>query len=199
MAPAVRRDLLVGTGLAVVATFGNQGAIQWVPSWIAAMLHAQGTRAVIPQVSLVTATLTAGGIIGCLCLPLAADRWGRKGALFVYFLGALLSVPTTFMLATELSHAVLAAPIMGFFASGVTAGFAIYFPELFPTAIRATAQGFCFNFARFFAAAGPFLAGLLTAAHGSFAPAMATIGSIYFVGLIILIFARETKGQALPD
>ena len=65
--------------------------------------------------------------------------------------------------------------------------------------IRATAQGFCFNFARFFAAAGPLLAGLLTAAHGSFAPAIATIGSIYFVGLIILIFARETKGQALPD
>jgi len=199
MAPAVRRDLLVGTGLAVVATFGYQGAIQWVPSWVAAMLHAQGTRAVIPQVSLVTATLTAGGIIGCLCLPFAADRRGRKGALFVYFLGALITVPTTFMLATELSHAVLAAPIMGFFAAGVTAGFAIYFPELFPTHIRATAQGFCFNFARFFAAAGPLLAGLLTAAHGSFAPAIATIGSIYVVGLIILIFARETKGRALPD
>ena len=117
-------------------------------------------------------------------------RWGRRGALFVYFLGALITVPTTFMLATELSHAVLAAPIMGFFASGVTAAFAIYFPELFPTAIRATAQGFCFNFARFFSAAGPLLAGMLTAAHGSFAPAIATIGSIYFVGLIILIFAR---------
>ena len=39
---------------AVVATFGYQGAMQWVPSWIAAMLHAQGTRAVIPQVSLIT-------------------------------------------------------------------------------------------------------------------------------------------------
>jgi MFS family permease len=198
-APAVRRDVFVGTGLAVVATFGYQGAIQWVPSWIAAMLHAQGTRTVIPQVSLITTTLTTGGIIGCLCLPFIADRWGRKGALFVYFLGALLSVPTTFMLATKFSHAVLASPIMGFFAAGVTAGFAIYFPELFPTPIRATAQGFCFNFARFFAAAGPLLAGLLTAAHGSFAPAIATIGSIYFVGLVILIFARETKGQALPD
>jgi MFS family permease len=195
----VRRDVLIGTGLAVVATFGYQGAIQWVPSWIAAMLHAQGARAVIPQVSLVTTTLTTGGIIGCLCLPFVADRWGRKGALFIYFLGALLSVPTTFLLAREFSHAVLAAPVMGFFAAGVTTGFAIYFPELFPTAIRATAQGFCFNFARFFSAAGPLLAGVLTSAHGSFAPAIATIGSVYFIGLIILIFARETKGQALPD
>src|SRR6185503_15750863 len=84
----VRRDVMIGTGLAVVATFGYQGAIQWVPSWIAAMLHAQGTRAVISQVSLVTTTLTIGGIIGCLCLPPIAERWGRKSALFVYFLGA---------------------------------------------------------------------------------------------------------------
>ncbi len=198
-APAVRRDLLVGIGLAVVATFGYQGAVQWVPSWIAAMLQAQGTRAVIPQVSLITATLTVGGIAGCLCMPLIADRWGRKTALLIYFFGALCSVPTTFLFAQQFSHAVMASPVMGFFAAGVTSGFAIYFPELFPTAIRATAQGFCFNFARFFSAAGPLLAGMLTSAHGAFAPAIATIGSIYFVGLIILIWARETKGQALPE
>jgi MFS family permease len=163
------------------------------------MLHAQGTRAVIPQVSLITTTLTTGGIIGCLCMPLIAERWGRKGALFIYFLGALLSVPTTFLFAKEFDHAVLASPVMGFFAAGVTTAFAIYFPELFPTKVRATAQGFCFNFARFFSAAGPLLAGVLTSAHGSFAPAIATIGSIYFVGLIVLTFARETKGQALPE
>lgn len=195
----VRRDVLIGTGLAVVATFGYQGAIQWVPSWIAAMLHAQGTRAVIPQVSLITTTLTTGGIIGCLCLPYIADRWGRKTALWIYFLGALLSVPTTLLFAASFTQAVLASPVMGFFAAGVTTAFAIYFPELFPTAIRATAQGFCFNFARFFSAAGPLLAGALTAAHGSFAPAIATIGSVYFVGLIILLFARETNGKPLPD
>jgi MFS family permease len=195
----VRRDVLIGTGLAVVATFGYQGAIQWMPSWIAAMLYAQGTKEVIRQVSLVMTTLTTGGIIGCLFLPFVADRWGRKSALLIYFLGALLSVPTTFLLARELTHAVIAAPIMGFFASGVTTGFAIYFPEMFPTAIRATAQGFCYNFARFFSAAGPLLAGVLTSAHGSFAPAIATIGSVYLIGLVILIFARETHGQALPD
>jgi hypothetical protein len=62
-----------------------------------------------------------------------------------------------------------------------------------------TAQGFCFNFARFFSAAAPLLAGVLTSAHGSFAPAIATIGSIYFAGLIILLFARETNEKPLPD
>jgi MFS family permease len=196
---SVRKDVLVGTGLAVVATFGYQGALQWVPSWISAMLHAQGTKSVIPQVSLITTVLNAGGIVGCLCFPFVADRWGRKTALAWYFLGALLSVPTTFLFIDDFIPALIVSPIMGFFAAGVFTGFAIYFPELFPTAIRATAQGFCFNFARFFSAGAPFVAGALIAAHGSFAPAIATIGSIYVLGLAVLIFARETKGQALPD
>ena len=195
----VRRDVLIGTGLAVIATFGYQGAIQWVPSWVSAMLHAQETRSVIPQVSLITTVLNFGGMIGCLCFPFVADRWGRKRALFIYFFGALFSVPTTFFLASQFSHALIIAPLMGFFAAGVFTGFAIYFPELFPTAIRATAQGFCYNFARFFSAAAPLVAGSLISAYGAFAPAIAIISCIYFFGLIILIFARETKGQALPD
>ena len=174
---------LIGTGLAVVATFGYQGAIQWVPSWIGAMLHAQGAQSVIPQVSLVTTVLNPAESSAAFCLPFLADRWGRKSALFVYFLGALLSVPTTFFLVNEFILAVLVSPIMGFFAGGVFTGFAIYFPELFPTAIRATAQGFCFNFARFFSAAAPFLAGALTSSHGAFAPAITIIGSIYVLDL----------------
>ncbi|HET8563596.1 MAG TPA: MFS transporter [Candidatus Binatia bacterium] len=196
---SVRRDVFVGTGLAVVATFGYQGAIQWVPSWISAMLHAQGTKSVIPQVSLITTVLNAGGIVGCLCFPLVADRWGRKSALTVYFLGASLFVPTTFFLIKEFIVALVVSPIVGFFAGGVFTGFAIYFPELFPTAIRATAQGFCYNFARFFSAAAPFLTGFLVSAHGAFAPAITIIGMIYLMGLAVLIFARETKGQPLPD
>ena len=197
--PPLRRDVIVGTALAVIATFGYQGAIQWVPSWIGAMLHAQGTKAAIPQVSLITAVLNFGGMIGCLCFPLAADRWGRKRAMSFYFLGALLFVPTTFFVAKEFRQAILLSPLVGFFAAGIFTGFAVYLPELFPTAIRATAQGFCYNFARFFSAAAPFVAGALISAHGAFAPAIATISCIYFFGLIVLLFARETQGQALPE
>jgi MFS family permease len=195
----VRRDVLVGTGLAAVATFGYQGAVQWVPSWATAMLHAQGTQAVIAQVSLITAVLNAGGIVGCLVFPVLADGWGRKNALACYFLGGFLSVPATFLFVNEFLPALMVSPVMGFFAGGVFTGFAIYFPELFPTAIRATAQGFCYNFARFFSAAAPFAAGALISAHGSFAAAIATIGSVYLVGLLVMLFARETKGQELPD
>jgi len=196
---AHRRDLLIGTGLAVVATFGYQGAIQWVPSWISAMLHDQGAKTVVAQVSLITAVLNGGGIVGCLCFPFIADRWGRKTAMVAYFLGASLSVPTIFFFVTDFAVALCVSPVAGFFAGGVFTGFAVYLPELFPTAIRATAQGFCYNFARFFSASAPFIAGALISAHGAFAPAVAIIGSVYILALVILLFARETKGQSLPD
>ncbi|HEY7712942.1 MAG TPA: MFS transporter [Candidatus Binatia bacterium] len=195
----LRRDVIVGAALVVIATFGYQGAIQWVPSWVSAMLRAQGAQGAISQVSLITAVLNFGGMVGCLCFPFFADRWSRRNALCFYFSGALLFVPTTFFLATSFSQALFISPLMGFFAAGVFTGFAIYFPELFPTAIRATAQGFCYNFARFFSAVAPFVAGALISAHGAFAPAIATVSCIYLFGLIVLLFARETKGQALPD
>jgi len=195
----MRRDVLVGTGLAVIATFGYQGAIQWVPSWISAMLHAQGTKSVIPQVSLITTVLNFGGMIGCLIFPFVAERWGRKRALLTYFMGALVFVPTTFFLADTFFQALVVSPFMGFFAAGVFAGFAIYFPELFPTAIRATAQGFCYNFARIVSAVAPIAVGAIVSAYGSFAPAIAIVSLVYTLGLIVLIFARETRGQALPD
>jgi MFS family permease len=195
----ILRDVLVGTGLAVIATFGYQGAIQWVPSWINAMLHAQGAKSVIPQVSLITTVLNFGGMIGCIVFPFVAERVGRKTALLSYFLGALVFVPTTFFLAATFTQALLVSPLMGFFAAGVFAGFAIYFPELFPTALRATAQGFCYNFARIISAFAPIAVGAIVSAWGSFAPAIAIVSMVYLLGLIVLIFARETKGQALPE
>jgi MFS-type transporter involved in bile tolerance (Atg22 family) len=114
-------------------------------------------------------------------------------------LGALVFVPTTFFLATTFLQALVVSPLMGFFAAGVFAGFAIYFPELFPTALRATAQGFCYNMARIVSAFAPIAVGAIVSRHGSFAPAIAIVSLVYLFGLIILICARETKGQALPD
>jgi MFS family permease len=185
--------------LAIIATFGYQGAIQWVPGWISAMLHAQGTRSVIPQVSLITTVLNFGGMLGCVIFPLVADRWGRKRAMLTYFVGALVFVPTTFFLAETFFQALVVSPLMGFFAAGVFAGFAIYFPELFPTALRATAQGFCYNFARIISAVAPLTVGAIVSAYGSFAPAIAIVSLVYTLGLIVLIYARETKGQGLPE
>jgi MFS family permease len=90
-------------------------------------------------------------------------------------------------------------PILGFFNNGIFSGFPIYLPELYPTRLRATGAGFCFNAGRVLAAAAPFLTGWLVTMLGSFGRAASTVAMIYLLGLAVLLFAPETKGQRLPD
>ena len=94
--------------------------------------------------------------------------------------------------------------MMGFAQLAVFAGYSIYFPELFPTRLRGTGVGFCYNTVRYLAAPFPTLMGFL-AVHvfaGSAEPfrkAAVVMSSIYIVGAIALLWAPETKGKPLPE
>jgi MFS family permease len=88
-------------------------------------------------------------------------------------------------------------PALGFFSNGLFSGFPIYLPEIFPTRIRATGAGFCFNAGRVLAAFGPLLTGTLVAHLGTFARAASSMALIYLLGTLALPFARETKGKVL--
>src|SRR5881398_398628 len=100
-------------------------------------------------------------------------------------------------------------PLMGAAQLSVFAGFAIYLPELFPSAVRSTGTSFCYNLGRFAAAAGSFFSAKLTTdVYGSFKEqdaslplryAAMTMCVIFLAALITLPFAPETKGQPLPE
>jgi hypothetical protein len=95
-------------------------------------------------------------------------------------------------------------PIMGFCQLALFGGYAIYFPELFPTRLRSTGTSFCYNVGRFVAAAGPAVLGLLTAYvyrdyDEPLRYAGVTMCGIFLLGLAVLPFAPETKGQPLPE
>jgi cyanate permease len=112
-------------------------------------------------------------------------------------LGAALALPATFLLPGSYGMLLLVLPALGFFTNGLFSGFPIYLPELYPTRMRATGSGFCFNAGRVLAASGPFLTGYLVVHLGTFARAASSIALIYLCGTVVLLFARETKGQAL--
>ncbi|HUJ44155.1 MAG TPA: MFS transporter, partial [Opitutaceae bacterium] len=199
--PRYRRATLVGSGLAFVAVFGLWGATNWTPTLVRALPDLQGMipARLTSYVSYATMALNVGALAGYLAFGPLADRWGRRAVFALMCVGSMAMLPVTFLMPRSYGHVLLLLPLLGFFNNGIFGGFPIYLPELYPTRIRATGAGFCFNAGRVLAAAGPFLTGVLVAALGTFGRAASAIGAIYLVGLLILLFAEETKGRKLPE
>jgi MFS family permease len=199
-APRLARSTLVGSGLAFVAVFGLWGATNWTPTLIRALPDLQGLTAaeLTTRVSYAVMLLNVGALAGYLSFGPIADRLGRRAAFAVMCAGSFVMLPIAFLSPRAYAHVLLLLPLLGFFNNGIFSGFPIYLPELYPTRIRATGAGFCFNIGRVLASAGPFLTGYLVAALGSFGRAASVVAVIYLAGLLILPFAPETKGKPLP-
>jgi MFS family permease len=199
--PRLLRSTLVGSGLAFVAVFGLWGATNWTPTLVRSLpeLQSSGAAALATAVSYATMLLNAGALAGYLSFGPLAERFGRRAVFGLMCLGSLVMLPVTFLTPRSYAQVLLLLPLLGFFNNGIFSGFPIYLPELYPTRIRATGAGFCFNVGRVLASAGPFLTGFLVTALGGFGRAASAIALIYVVGLAILPFAPETKGQPLPE
>jgi MFS family permease len=200
-APGLVRSTLVGSGLAFVAVFGLWGATNWTPTLVRSLPGLQGldASALTSRVSYATMMLNVGALVGYLSFGPLAERFGRRPAFALMCVGSLVLLPVTFLTPRSYAHVLLLLPLLGFFNNGIFSGFPIYLPELYPTRIRATGAGFCFNVGRVLASAGPFLTGFLVAALGSFGRAASALALIYLVGLLILPFAPETRGKPLPE
>jgi len=134
-------------------------------------------------------------------------RIGRRPTFALAFLCAMISTACVFLFMKTTTDVLWMVPIMGFFQLSLFGGYAIYFPELFPTRLRSTGTSFCYNIARLASAGGPVVLGLLTAevfsrANGFDEPmryAGLAMCSVFLLGLLVLPFAPETKGQPLPE
>ncbi len=188
---------LVAIGLASVALIGTWGSVQWLPLWAD-----QLTDGKVHSAKALTQFLSAiGAIVGCILGALAAGRIGRRPA---YFGLCLLSFGLCAWLFRSATAYGIFFLVLVTLIGGITAAFygwlPLYLPELFPTRVRATGQGLCFNFGRILAAAGALTQGKLVEAYsGSYARAGATITLVYLVGMALIWAAPETKGRALPE
>src|SRR5262249_59151949 len=124
-------------------------------------------------------------------------RLGRRIPFLLFFAGGVVMFPVTFLAVKSLAGVFLLLPLVGFITLGATSGFPIYLPELFPTRVRTTGVGFCYNLGRTVTAGGVLITGTLVGLFGSYAKAASAVSLIYVLGIFLLIFARETRGQRL--
>jgi hypothetical protein len=100
------------------------------------------------MVSYAVMSLNAGAIAGYFAFPPLAERIGRRPAFAWMMAGAAMTLPAIFFVPRSYATVLFMLPVLGFFTNGIFSGFPVYLPELFPTRIRATGAGFCFNAGR---------------------------------------------------
>jgi MFS family permease len=149
----------------------------------------------------VTNAFNLGGLIGTLLTIPAAKIMGRRKMFGIYYMASALAIFATF----GLPLAPLTRLYMYFFIGvtifGVFGSFTYYLPELFPTRLRGTGAGFCYNAGRIVAAGGPFLVGAIasrgTDALQSALQVLFWIGIIPLIGVVLSVYAIETRDQKL--
>ena len=197
--PRLRRDTLVASALAFTVLLALWGATMWIPSVIREVGAREGLS-VADQNRYATygiMLLNGGSLFGYLGFGPLADRFGRRPAFLCFFIGGVILFPVTFLLSASVTQIFLLLPLVGFFTLGITSGFPIYLPELFPTRVRTTGVGFCYNLGRIVTAGGVLITGALVGWFGSYAKAASAVSLIYILGILVLIFARETRGERL--
>jgi MFS transporter, SHS family, sialic acid transporter len=191
--------MLLAAGLSGVPLLATWGGVMWQYNFVDDLTKGTSDHAVSRPMTMFASSF--GAVIGCVAAAVFGHRFGRKP---VYALMCVISMAVMFgffRLNTHYGWQFLAsAAVLG----GVSASFygwlPLYLPELFPTRVRATGQGFGYNFGRVIAAVGALQTGaLLKAFDNNYGEACAVAAGVYVVGLILILFAPETKGKPLPD
>ncbi len=196
---AILRRMLLAACLSGVALLGTWGTVQQAPPWAGRLAEAPATASSQTQI-----WSSLGAILGTMLAALAADWLGRRSAYTLLCLGSLIIVNTLFLTTKTFDDRFL---LLSFLAGGITASFygwlPLYLPELFPTRVRATGQGFGFNFGRIIAAVGALqlkpLQELVAPYGWGQAEVFALLSGVYVIGMVIIWFAPETKGRPLPE
>jgi hypothetical protein len=185
--------MMLGAALAGVPLIGTWAAVQWAPVWGDQL--AGGTGSVKSYTQIASAL---GAVLGTFLGAVLAAGIGRRWSYVALCLASLGSVVLFYQTNDGFSAWFLATvAVMG----GVSAAFygwlPVYLPELFPTRMRATGQGFCYNFGRIFAAMGALQTGAIMGMfRGGYPQACTTMAAIYLVGLVVIAFAPESSSES---
>jgi hypothetical protein len=194
--PPLLRRTIMAIVISSVVLIVTWGAVQWL-----ALVGQDRAGSADPRAKAMTQAVSASGaVFGCF-LGAWLGRFGRRISYFMLCATAL-AVSTYLFRFTRFYDVefFICVLLVGAFTASFYGWLPLYLPELFPTRVRATAQGLSYNFGRVLAGFGALQMGsLVQSLGGSYDRAGATIVLVYVVGLVAIWFAPETRGKSLPD
>ncbi|MBI3924035.1 MAG: MFS transporter [Armatimonadetes bacterium] len=207
--PEYRRLTFSGLGMAVTALLAWWCSNAFLPLVAESLGMAWASAQGLAQEATRTAALgwkasainlfNLGGLFGTLLTIPTAKLLGRRATFGIYFLLSGVITIGAFGLPLEPGARMAALFLMGMTNYGVLGSFTYYLPELFPTRLRGTGSGFCYNVGRVITAAGPYVVGAVAASGVGMVETMAFAGFIPLAGLLLLPWVVETRGQQLAD
>jgi MFS family permease len=177
------------------ALFGWWALNGWVPAYLSLPTAQGGIGLGTETMSWFIVAMQVGMWVGYVSFGYITDAVGRKRVYVTYLVMASLLLPLYGAMSMPVILLFL-GPLVAFFGTGFFSGFGAVTAEVYPTAIRATAQGFTYNLGRVASAAAPFTIGKLATAHG-FSYAFAVAGAVYLLGAITWAWIPETRGREL--
>lgn len=195
--PVWRRHAVIALVLGVVVIAGAANVSYWIPNLVEQASQGMTAKAIQDRKSVVTMVMHIGTFLGVLAMPWVCERVGRKLALGLFMVLSPVSVWLATQASGTWSGLLVAAPFMSLFSIGISSGLVLYFPELFPSRLRATGSGIAYNVSRIFAAGVPLLTTAWMGKDFSVGKGVATTALVLGLGILVLPFATETKGREL--
>jgi len=192
--PGLRHRSLLGAALGAVPLLATWGGVQLLPLWVGQLTDQPQAKPFAVMAS------ACGAIVGALSAAILGHRLPRRAGYFGLCVLSFAACEFLFLMPREYGAEFLAIVVVVGACSAAFYGFLpLYLPELFPTRVRAAGQGFSYNFGRTLAAVGVLTLNFGLTFEGSYARLSAVVCLVYLVGMVLVWFAPETRGQPLPE
>jgi MFS family permease len=194
--PLLRLAVVVAA-MNAATMFAWWGLFTWIPSYLARPAAEGGAGLSLVRTSTWIILMQAGMWLGYVSYGFLSDRFGRRRTYVTYLLVAAALVPIYGATREPLTLLML-GPFVAFFGTCYFSGFGAVTAEIFPTAVRATAQGVTYNLGRGLSALAPLTVGALAGRYGLGAAFSITSGA-FVLAAVLWIWIPETKGRALVN
>ncbi|MBX3379275.1 MAG: MFS transporter [Phycisphaeraceae bacterium] len=170
------------------------GLFTWIPAFLASPISDGGAGLTLVNSATWIIPVQIGAFLGYFSFGFLADWFGRRAVFVIFTVSAAILVPIYGFSARHEIVILALGPLIGFFGHGYFSVFGSLLAELFPSSIRATAQGLCYNFGRGVSAASPWLIGAF-ADRAGLGTALAFLGILFFAGAGIIFLLPNVQGK----